>query len=64
MEKQFDSNKYKNQYSKDHYLQIYISLSHQNFETLEKFAENLGLSKNALLQKCLIYCYENDIDLT
>lgn len=60
----FDSAKYKSQYQKEHYRSLRVRLSLQDYTILTNFSDNLQLSKSSLLQKCLLYCQANDIDLT
>lgn len=60
----FDSTKYKKQYKKERYRSLKIRLSLQDYTILTNFSDDLRLSKSSLLQKCLLYCHENDIDLT
>lgn len=62
--KEFNSTEYKHQYNKRHYNQTNVCLSVSDYATLEEFSDNLQLSKSQVLQKCLVYCYENDIELT
>lgn len=64
MDKKFDVNKYNAKYQKEHYSKREIILSEKEKQILEEYSKNLSLSKSQLMQKCLIYCYENDIDLT
>lgn len=60
----FDSNLYKNQYNKENYTRCNVVLKQEEAEILAKYSQNLGLSKNALLLKCLKYCYDNMIDVS
>lgn len=55
---------YKNQYNKDNYTSCRLYLKCKEAEILTKYSQNLGLSKNALLQKCLVYCYNEMIDVS
>lgn len=55
---------YKKDYAKDNYTECKMRLRAPEAEILTKYCENMGLSKNALLQKCLVYCYENYIDVS
>lgn len=56
--------KRKNQYNKDNYTSCKIMLRKKESDILAEYSQNLGLSKNALLQKCLVYCYEEMIDVS
>lgn len=60
----FNATDYKNQYNKDNYTQCIVRLKSAESEILAKYSQNLGLSKNALLLKCLVYCYNNMIDVS
>lgn len=60
----FDSNKYKAEFAKQNYTRCNMILRDREAQILAEYSENLGLSKNALLQKCLVYCYENYIDVS
>lgn len=64
LEKKFNQSEYITKYIQAHYTEISLRFSKEDFQTMETFADNLQLSKSSLLQKCLVYCYENDIDLT
>lgn len=55
---------YKNQYNKDNYTSCRLYLKGKEAEILTEYSQNLGLSKNALLQKCLVYCYNEMIDVS
>ena len=55
---------YKNQYIKDNYTRCEVTLRGKESAILTEFSANLGLSKNALLQKCLVYCYNEMIDVS
>lgn len=60
----FDSNSYKNQYNKDNYTSCIVRLKSAEAALLTEYSQNLGLSKNSLLLKCLVYCYDNMIDVS
>lgn len=62
--KKFNSNDYKNQYSKENYTNCQVKLRDREARILSEYSQNLGISKNALLQKCLVYCYNNYIDVS
>lgn len=55
---------YKHQYTKNNYSRCEVTLRDKESAILAEFSENLGLSKNALLQKCLVYCYNEMIDVS
>ena len=55
---------YKNQYNKDNYTSCRLYLKDQEAAILSEYSKNLGISKNALLQKCLVYCYNEMIDVS
>lgn len=60
----FDQSKYITEYTKNNYTRCTLKLRDKENEILTKYSQNLNISKNALLQKCLIYCYENFIDVS
>ncbi len=53
-----------NQYIRDNYTRCYLILKGKESAILNEYSSNLNISKNALLQKCLVYCYENMIDVS
>ncbi len=55
---------YKNQYIKENYTRCNVTLRDKEAAILTEYSQNLGISKNALLQKCLVYCYDNYIDVS
>lgn len=60
----FDSNKYISSYMKENYTECKVRFRSKEAAILSEYSQNLGISKNALLQKCLVYCYENYIDVS
>ena len=60
----FDKNKYDNQYIKENYTECKIRLRAPESAILTEYSQNLNVSKNALLQKCLVYCYNEMIDVS
>ena len=62
--KEFNANAYKTQYNKENYTECRIRLRAPESAILAEYSQNLNISKNALLQKCLVYCYENYIDVS
>ncbi len=60
----FDENKYKSEYNKSNYTVCNIRLRNKESEIIAEYSQNLGISKNALLQKCLVYCYNEMIDVS
>lgn len=60
----FNQNKYINEYDKLNYTRCNIKMRAKESEILAKYSQNLGLSKNALFLKCLVYCYDNMIDVS
>lgn len=55
---------YKNQYNKNNYTACNIRFRGKEAAILAEYSQNLGISKNALLQKCLVYCYNEMIDVS
>ena len=60
----FDATKYKNDYCKQNYTRCNLQLRAAESQILAEYSQNLGISKNALLQKCLVYCYNEMIDVS
>lgn len=60
----FDSKKYKNEYNKENYTRCDIRIKKEISDIIAEYSENMGISKAALIQKCVIYCYENYIDVS
>lgn len=60
----FDSNKYISNYMKENYTECKVRFRSKEAAILSKYSQNLGISKNALLQKCLVYCYNEMIDVS
>lgn len=55
---------YKQNYEKENYTTCRVNLRKKESAILAEYSQNLGLSKNALLQKCLVYCYNEMIDVS
>lgn len=60
----FNQNKYIQEYTKENYTRCTLKLRNKEAEILAEYSQNLGISKNALLQKCLVYCYNEMIDVS
>lgn len=60
----FNQVKYATAYNKEHYTECRIRLKPAEAAILAEYSANLGISKNALLQKCLVYCYNEMIDVS
>ena len=63
MEK-FDSTKYKSEYNKQKYTCCNIRIKKEISDLIAEYSVNMQVSKAALIQKCVIYCYENYIDVS
>lgn len=63
MEK-FNQKNYANKYNKENYTCCNIRIKKEISDIIAKYSENMQLSKAALIQKCVIYCYENYIDVS
>ena len=61
---EFNQNKYIQNYDKENYTRCNLKLRDREARILTEYSQNLGISKNALLQKCLVYCYNNYIDVS
>lgn len=62
--KEFNQVKYVQDYNKNNYVKITTQFKPAEAQILTEYSQNLGISKNALLQKCLVYCYKNYIDVS
>lgn len=60
----FDQFKYIQQYDKENYTRCNVKMRSSEAAILTEYSQNLGISKNALLQKCLVYCYNEMIDVS
>lgn len=60
----FDQNKYIAEYNKQNYTSCSIKVKKEFMEILTEYSQNLGISKTELIQKSVIYCYENYIDIS
>lgn len=60
----FDKQKYDTEYVKNNYTKCSVLCRGKEAEILTEYSQNLGISKSALLQKCLVYCYDNYIDVS
>ena len=59
-----NSNDRINQFIRNNYTRCNLILKGKEADILNEFSANMNVSKNALLQKCLVYCYENMIDVS
>lgn len=55
---------YKQNYEKENYTTCRVNMRSKEAAILAEYSQNMGLSKNALLQKCLVYCYNEMIDVS
>ena len=55
---------YKKDYEKRNHTECKIKMRSPEAAILAEYSQNLGISKNALLQKCLVYCYNEMIDVS
>lgn len=60
----FDNNKYQKAYKSANYTFCKVQMRSKEAAILTEYSQNLGISKNALLQKCLVYCYNEMIDVS
>ena len=63
-EKKFNPSAYAVAYCRDNYIWCETRMFPFEAEILIEFAQNLNLTKSALLQKCMIYCYNEEIDVS
>lgn len=59
-----NDNKRKKEYNSNNYTECKLRLRSKEAAILAEYSANLGISKNALLQKCLVYCYNEMIDVS
>ena len=62
--KKFNKTAYNNAYNKQHYANCNLRLKAENARIIADFANKLGISKAALIQKCVQYCYKNNVDIS
>ena len=60
----FNQNKYIQEYDKQNYTRCNVKMRSAEAAILSEYSQNLNISKNALLLKCLKYCYDNMIDVS
>lgn len=63
MEK-FNQKDYANKYNKEKYTCCNIRIKKEISDIIAEYADNMSISKAALIQKCVIYCYDNYIDVS
>lgn len=63
-EKKFNPSAYAVAYCRDNYTWCEARMFPIEAEILIEFAKNLNLSKSTLLQKCMLYCYNEEIDVS
>lgn len=62
--KKFDPTKYKSDYNKENYTCCNIRIKKEISDIIAEYSDNMHISKAALIQKCVIYCYDNYIDVS
>ena len=60
----FNQSEYVNSYNKQHYTSCSIKVKNEFMELLANYSQNMDISKTALIQKCVKYCYDNMIDVS
>lgn len=60
----FNPSDYITSYTKENYSRVTLKLRKRENDILEQYSKNLNLSKNALLQKCMLYCFDQMIDIS
>ena len=60
----FSQKDYANNYNKQNYTCCNIRIKKEISDLIAVYSDNLNISKAALIQKCIIYCYENYIDVS
>lgn len=60
----FNQNEYIKEYNKQNYTSCSIKVKKEFMDILANYSQNLGISKTELIQKCVLYCYENYIDVS
>ena len=59
--KKFDQIAYNNAYNKEKYKKITIMCKPSEYEQIEDYCKNMGISKNRLLIDSALYIIENDL---
>lgn len=62
-EKKFNKNEYDKQYHKTHYKNICMSLKPDDYNTIDNYCNDNGISKTAYIVACCKYCIDNNIDV-
>lgn len=60
----FNQSEYINSYNKQHYTSCSIKVKNEFMQLLAEYSQNMDISKTALIQKCVKYCYDNMIDVS
>lgn len=60
----FNQSEYINKYNKENYTNCSVRVRKDVADIIAEFSANLGISKAALIQKCVVYCYNEMIDIS
>ena len=60
----FNATDYKREYNKQNYTNCSIKVKPEFMQILTEYSQNLNISKAAMIQKCVKYCYDNMIDVS
>lgn len=60
----FNQTEYAKQYNKEKYIRCDIRIKKEISDIITEYSKSLDISKAALIQKCVLYCYENYIDVS
>ena len=59
-----DRSQYQKDYNKENYTICKVVMRASEVQILTEYCDKMDLSKSSLLQKCMMYCYKNDIDVS
>lgn len=64
-EKTFNKNEYSRQYDKNHYKTLGYKCKLTDIDKIEDYAARNGIDTNSMLiHKCVMYCIDNNIDIS
>lgn len=61
--KVFDKKEYKKEYAKTHYKRILAEVKPEDYNIIDTYCKNRGVSKTQFIVSACKYCIDNDIDL-
>lgn len=63
-EKVYIMSEYKDNYNKEKYTPCNLRVKPEIARIIDEYAANMSVSKAALIQKCVLYCYNEMIDVS